>query len=141
MAQRDASRHMASGGEELAALGVTFGEPGSIGQQSDSDEMRPARFAHQRLVLREVMGGEVSCMRRQESVCGLSGASMDGSRVMFSGCCGHRRVRNGFMTMLVPVSLTAFADSSATPLAVVSKYSPVPPWRASKSFSIVRASR
>jgi hypothetical protein len=71
-------------------------------------------------MLREVTGGEVNCMRRQESVRGLSGASILGRRVMFSGCWGQRLVRNGFMTMFVPVCWTEVAESSsdAPPLAV-----------------------
>ena len=51
-------------------------------------------------MLREVTGGEVSCMRRQESLRGREEARRAGSRVMFSGCWGQRIVSEGFMIML-----------------------------------------
>jgi hypothetical protein len=93
-------------------------------------------------MLREVTGGEVNCMRRQESVRGREEASRAGRRVMFSGCWGQRRVRKGFMIMGVPVCWTEVAGSSSdAPLAVGSKYRMVPPWRASRSCSIARAPR
>jgi hypothetical protein len=93
-------------------------------------------------MLREVTGGEVNCMRGQESARGREEANRAGRRVMFSGCWGQRRVRKGFMIMGVPVCWTEVAGSSSdAPLTVGSKYRIVPPWRASRSCSIARAPR
>lgn len=72
-------------------------------------------------MLRDVIGGEVSRIRRQESVCGLAEASIAVRRVIFSGSWGQRRVRNGFMIMLVPVWWTHAVESSSSPLAVGSR--------------------
>ena len=70
-------------------------------------------------MLREVTGGELDCMRRQESVRGLSEASRAGSRVMFSGCWGQRRVTKGFRTMSVPVCWTEMVERSSSAASLV----------------------
>jgi hypothetical protein len=70
--------------------------------------------------LREVNGGEVGCMRRHESTCGLLEAIIARRRVICSGCCGQRWAKNGFMVMLIPACCTEAAESAFTPSAVVS---------------------
>lgn len=90
---------MASGGKVLAALRVALRESGRAKRDSSVISLKPGDLrdgsAHSRLMLRAVTGGELSCVRRQKSVRRRSEARRAASRVMFSGCWGQRRVRNG----------------------------------------------
>ena len=97
--QSHASGHVAGGAKVLATLRVALRESGRAKRHSSVLSLKPVDLrdgsAHNRLMLRAVTGGVLSCVRRQKSVRRRSEASRAGSRVMFSGCWGQRSVRNG----------------------------------------------
>lgn len=72
---------VAGGDKELGARVIPFGEPGVVSASLRGDNLTGEKaLSHQRLMLRDVMGGEVRNMRRHECARGKSQGNSRGSR-------------------------------------------------------------
>jgi hypothetical protein len=77
--------HVAGGGQELGARVVAFCVPGAVLVGGSQWMLRSEKGrTDQRLMLRDVMGGEVSSMRRHKCARGNVQAYLTGIKVMFS---------------------------------------------------------